>query len=1519
MAKAFRGLVSAVALVVLTISALVVVPPSVAAASRVWTSDADFTSTGAGGSTPIFISTEVVGTGAPAKVELVKNTIDWKNNNPSGPTPGGLEGPSAAFESDGNKTVLFGGYNGGFPNPYSDKTWEFDYVANTWTEITSSPKPPARQSAGASYDPVQKVVVLFGGFNDTDFLTDTWEYDVTTNTWTQIFPPSSPPPMVDNPLTYHASAGLHLFIGQSLVSGNMETWAYNAGTDTWANRNPSGMPSARSGFALAYHAARDRTVLFGGAFFMTLYDQTFEYTYSSNSWTQVGVTGPSARAGHSMTYRPTSNSVLLFGGLTGSGASQETWRYTTTPAWESVSTTTRPPARRYAAFAYDTPNDAAVLYGGLDAGGSRLADTWTLGAAYAAAGKYTSAVFDSGAGNVDWQFLWWNKTSQPANTFLRFQLAASNSVTGPFSFVGPGGSPSAYYTTAGTAIWSGHDNQRYLKFLGDFGSTDTQATPSMEDVTIVYNVPPSPPYIVSTDPVNIEFNVPLGKWINVTFSEPMNTATVTWTVVAINPAGGFVPPLTASWSGGDTVLTLSHTVPWRENTVYRATITAGKDLDGFDLVANPVDPNVVNPWIFVTEKQNPYITKTTPPSGYGFTPPGYILTRPIYVDFNEGMNTSSVVWTVNTVPSGGFVPTFTATWANQDRNLTLSHAAPFTQCTEYRVQINGTDKVNLPLIPGAVPNPWSFISECINPYLVATVPTNLQSDVPLNQAIIVDFSEPMNTGSVTWTLIRGPAVTFSPTWTNGNRRLTLSHTQNFPGCAVYEIRINGNDVDGNPLIAGPPSAAPNPWTFVTLCDNPYIVMTVPADGATNVSQTQEILIAFSEQMNEATVTWTINPQPIEINNFWDASVLLHVQYLFLNQCTRYTFTVTGGRNQAGFNLVPGPAPNPFSFDTICTAPYLTATDPADGATLVPVDKTVIADFSEPMDTGNTIWLVDTVPSGGFVPTFTPSWSNGDTRLTLTHTAPFSDCTVYQFFIDGLDKQGESMLTGPNTPGVPNPWTFTTRCAGFYLTRTDPANGQQNVPQTANVVVEFSQPVNTGTFTLTTSPPITFNAPVWTNGNTVATVSHATPFTECVTYTATVTALNLTGQPLNNGIPGAAPNPWTFKVTCIPPQILTTNPVDGAVGVPVAAPIVVTFSEAMNPSSVTWTIVPNIALTPTWSGGNTVLTLSHTAPFLANTLYTIQVRGNDVDGNALVAGPVPNPWSFTTATGLSAPRALQVIRSAPNDILLTWLPVTGASSYVVYSSINRFNAWPWPQLAEVAATSYFATNHLSDGSPHYYIVRAKDATGTLSANSTMGAKVPLSFAFNNGRSNVYWMSLPYRSMYKKASDISNELTSTRIDVIGKWNPATQSTILWYFFRGAWRGIDFTLNPGDGFYIGVRSSFSWVINGTDGAVPRTFTLYPPPNANINWISLPSTSTYQRASDLVLDIEGSLGPTANTRIIEVARWDPLTQSLQVFRWTPTGWSGTDFTMGLGEGVYLKVVSTFTWTPRLLTPEVP
>jgi hypothetical protein len=553
-------------------------------------------------------------------------------------------------------------------------------------------------------------------------------------------------------------------------------------------------------------------------------------------------------------------------------------------------------------------------------------------------------------------------------------------------------------------------------------------------------------------------------------------------------------------------------------------------------------------------------------------------------------------------------------------------------------------------------------------------------------------------------------------------------------------------------------------------------------------------------------------------------------------------------------------------------------------------------------------------------TFTRTWSNGDRTLRLDHALPFAECTLYQIFIDGVGADGNFLLTGDFTPGAPNPWEFTTICiVPFpYIILTDPADGQQNVPLDKSIVVDFSEAIDRASFSFTIVPNIGFNAPIWTNGDTRVTIVHPTNFPECRIHIVTITARDLDGNPLGT-VPGAKPNPFDFKTVCVPPQILLTDPADGDTNVRLDKSIVVTFSEPMGRPSVTSTIFPGIGLIQSWSAGDTVLTLSHTNPFLTVTEYCVQIFGQDVDGNGLVAGPVPNPWCFTTGTGLPAPQGLQVIRSCP-DISLTWDNVTGAAGYRVYTTTNRFNTFPtgW-SFTDVPLNGHTYGGHCNDGLNRYYLVRARDASGGLSPNSTMGSKIPLSFSFATTRSNVYWVSLPYNSMYSQASDISDELTSLSIDVVAKWDAATQSSLLWYFFRNGWRGVDFGINAGDALWLGVRRPFSWVVTGTDRDVNLSFTFYPPPNENIHWIGLPHTSADQRASDVVRAIEGNTGGGANTKIIEVGKWDGSTQQYVRFQWSLTGWTGTDFVIASGEAIFLRVVSTFSWTPRLLTPEVP
>ena len=60
-----------------------------------------------------------------------------------------------------------------------------------WTPLTLPGAPSARGAPVMAYDPVNREVVLFGGFFGTSYLADTWV--LRGHSWTQLSPPVSPP------------------------------------------------------------------------------------------------------------------------------------------------------------------------------------------------------------------------------------------------------------------------------------------------------------------------------------------------------------------------------------------------------------------------------------------------------------------------------------------------------------------------------------------------------------------------------------------------------------------------------------------------------------------------------------------------------------------------------------------------------------------------------------------------------------------------------------------------------------------------------------------------------------------------------------------------------------------------------------------------------------------------------------------------------------------------------------------------------------------------------------------------------------------------------------------------------------------------------------------------------------------------------------------------------------------------------------------------------------------------------
>jgi hypothetical protein len=117
--------------------------------------------------------------------------------------------------------VLFGGFDG--TNSLND-TWEWD--GQNWKQCSPTTSPPARSSHGMAYDAARQRVVLFGGHQGgVSYLKDTWEWD--GQNWNQCKPATSPPARGGHPMACDLARGsVVMFGGWDQASLFNRTWTY---------------------------------------------------------------------------------------------------------------------------------------------------------------------------------------------------------------------------------------------------------------------------------------------------------------------------------------------------------------------------------------------------------------------------------------------------------------------------------------------------------------------------------------------------------------------------------------------------------------------------------------------------------------------------------------------------------------------------------------------------------------------------------------------------------------------------------------------------------------------------------------------------------------------------------------------------------------------------------------------------------------------------------------------------------------------------------------------------------------------------------------------------------------------------------------------------------------------------------------------------------------------------------------------------------------------------------------------
>jgi hypothetical protein len=144
----------------------------------------------------------------------------------------------------------------------------------------------------------------------------------------------------------------------------------------------------------------------------------------------------------------------------------------------------------------------------------------------------------------------------------------------------------------------------------------------------------------------------------------------------------------------------------------------------------------------------------------------------------------------------------------------------------------------------------------------------------------------------------------------------------------------------------------------------------------------------------------------------------------------------------------------------------------------------------------------------------------------------------------------------------------------------------------------------------------------------------------ISSTKTLKAIGTKSGMINSSVTSG-----TYTIDTTPPTVSSTTPLDSATGIAKNTTVAVTFSEAMNTSTISattstsctgslqvsadnfTTCVAMTSATPTASGGNTVFTMTPASALASATTYKIRVTTSvqDAAGNALAS-------TYTTSTG-----------------------------------------------------------------------------------------------------------------------------------------------------------------------------------------------------------------------------------------------------------------------------------------------
>ncbi|AXX16409.1 Ig-like domain-containing protein [Leptospira borgpetersenii] len=593
--------------------------------------------------------------------------------------------------------------------------------------------------------------------------------------------------------------------------------------------------------------------------------------------------------------------------------------------------------------------------------------------------------------------------------------------------------------------------------------------------------------------------------------------------------------------------------------------------------------------------------------------------------------------------------------------ITFTPTAPtlLAPNTTYQVNLSSTAK---DLANNALANNynWNFTTgpgpDLVPPTVSFISPAPNALNVPINSAVSIAFSEPIDCNTITGNIVLDDNPLLPGTVNVGVTctitTATLTPAANLATNTVYTVIFSNavTDLQNNGI-----NPVPGPFTFTTVAapildlTPPTVTSKVPAASATGVGLNTNPMVVFSEPMFCPSVNTgsfklkeTASPPGTYLNGtvqcLGTSATWTPDDPLTAN--TQYTVEVTAGALDGSNNALNPPVGplNLWNFTTgsglDTTRPNVVLVTPGNGALGVPVNSGANVAFSEAMDCTTIIGggggiVLDDDPAFGSPIGITIN-CNGNMATFSPTAPPLAFNTTYYAKIKNTVTD-----TFSNSMNADYSWSFTTGIAADsvapQISLSSPSSGATGIPTNATVTVAFNESINCSTLNLTVNNGIAGTTSC--SGSSATFTPNDPPgLSASTTYAVTIAAglKDIAGNAMAgsnwNFTTGVAPDVTPPTVTI---QNLREGITGGAGGTGLEGSIVEsgfvigTAADARGVATIEVNI-DNTAWTSAGVSGTT--SWKYPLPTGANTWrlgssHTIQVRATDTSNNVTTSGMI----------------------------------------------------------------------------------------------------------------------------------------------------------------------------------------------------------------------------------------------------------------------------------------------------------